>query len=374
MDEVKIWALDTNTAVPLESKGQMDTEWSLEDTLVKNSGLLMPGLTLVGRQTPTEGGPLDLLGVDSDGRLAVFELKRGTLSRDAVAQIIDYASDLDRMELGALAEHISERSGEYDITKIDDFEEWYNQQFPGQGLATLKPPRMFLVGLGADDTTERMVGFLANNSNMDISLLTFHGFVHNGKTLLAKQVQVEGAEDSNSAPSSGYLSATERRERLKVQLEAYGVSELFTAVRDMFKEQWRGRRENEGTTAIGLGLLDHVGSGGRRQRAYARIDPLPGRVQITFYRNAVDLCPDEFDRVKQQITSDIWRAPSDPEGRWEHLNFPLGSDEWETHKNELTSLTRAVYEAWLIKDQGENPSSSSDSPNPVAQVEPAPHD
>ena len=133
MDEVKIWALDTNTAVPLESKGQMDTEWSLEDTLVKNSGLLMPGLTLVGRQTPTEGGPLDLLGVDSDGRLAVFELKRGTLSRDAVAQIIDYASDLDRMELGALAEHISERSGEHGIAKIDDFEEWYNQEFGDRG-------------------------------------------------------------------------------------------------------------------------------------------------------------------------------------------------------------------------------------------------
>ena len=88
----------------------------------------MPGLTLVGRQTPTEGGPLDLLGVDSDGKLAVFELKRGTLSRDAVAQIIDYASDLDSMELGALAEHISERSGEHGIAKIDDFEEWYNQE------------------------------------------------------------------------------------------------------------------------------------------------------------------------------------------------------------------------------------------------------
>ena len=121
----------------------------------------MPGLTLVGRQTPTEGGPLDLLGVDSDGRLAVFELKRGALSRDAVAQIIDYASDLDRMELGALAEHISERSGEHGIEKIEDFEEWYNQEFGDQGLEALKPLRLFLVGLGADDRTERMVTFLA---------------------------------------------------------------------------------------------------------------------------------------------------------------------------------------------------------------------
>ena len=244
MDEVKIWALDTNTAVPLESKGQMDTEWSLEDTLVKNSGLLMPGLTLVGRQTPTEGGPLDLLGVDSDGRLAVFELKRGTLSRDAVAQIIDYASDLDRMELGALAEHISERSGEYDITKIDDFEEWYNQQFPGQGLATLKPPRMFLVGLGADDTTERMVGFLANNSNMDISLLTFHGFVHNGKTLLAKQVQVEGASDSGE-------ETRDPKRTLRNEFRELGADRLFDAARRMFLETWRSGRYEYATKEAG---------------------------------------------------------------------------------------------------------------------------
>ena len=83
MDEVKIWAVDdASTVVSLDSKSQVDTEALLEETLVRNPGLLMPGLTLVGRQTPTPGGPLDLLGVDEDGRLVVFELKRGTLSRE----------------------------------------------------------------------------------------------------------------------------------------------------------------------------------------------------------------------------------------------------------------------------------------------------
>ena len=33
-----------------------------------------------------------------------------------------------------------------------------------------------------------MVRFLADNSGMDISLLTFHGFNYDGKTILAKQV------------------------------------------------------------------------------------------------------------------------------------------------------------------------------------------
>ena len=73
MDEVKIWSVDEESNVePLPKKGQTDTEQLLEDTLVKNPSMLLPGLKLVGRQMPTEGGPLDLLGVDSDGRLVVF--------------------------------------------------------------------------------------------------------------------------------------------------------------------------------------------------------------------------------------------------------------------------------------------------------------
>ena len=39
--------------------------------------MLMPGLQLVGRQLTTANGSLDLLGIDSEGRLVVFELKPG---------------------------------------------------------------------------------------------------------------------------------------------------------------------------------------------------------------------------------------------------------------------------------------------------------
>ena len=199
MEDIQIWSIDGSQVSQLELSGRMESEQLLEETLVSNPGLLLEDLTLVGRQTPTEGGPLDLLGVDGDGRLVVFELKRGTLSRDAVAQVIDYASDLDDMGLVVLADHISERSGEHGIEKIEDFQDWYIRRGFGE-LESLKPLRMFLVGLGADDRTERMVKFLASSSSMDISLLTFHGFDYDGKTLLAKQVEVEGVKDIDTPP------------------------------------------------------------------------------------------------------------------------------------------------------------------------------
>ena len=354
MDEVKIWAIqDRSKAVALESKSQVDTEGLLEETLVANPNLLIPGLRLVGRQTPTEGGPLDLLGVDEDGRLVVFELKRGTLSRDAVAQIIDYASDLDLKSDVALAEHIAANSGVGGIENIDDFKEWYDENTEAQSLDSLRPLRLFLIGLGADDRTERMVRFLADNSSMDISLLTFHGFAYDGKTLLARQVEVEGATEPDRRSTRSYLSVAERQERLETLVERCDVSDLFGAVRDMLGRNWNGSTEYIGPTAIGVHLWEQIESRWRT-RSYARIGTIPGKVQLVFYGRTVRLCSDDFDQAKQVIPFEMYRSPSDTEGTYDEVQFLLDKVGWEAHKERLHALTRAVYEAWVRRDHEED--------------------
>ncbi|MDE2716387.1 MAG: endonuclease NucS [Chloroflexota bacterium] len=267
MEDIKLWELDGTQATPLGSNNQLESEQGLEDTLVKNPSLLMEGLTLVGRQTHTVGGPLDLLGVDQDGRLVVFELKRGTLSRDAVAQIIDYASDLDRMALAELAEHISENSGVGGIDEIENFQDWYsNRGF--DDLGSLKPLRMFLVGLGADDTTERMVKFLAQNSGMDISLLTFHSFDFGGTTILAKQVEVEAPAELGSRSTGRTVSVAEKRERLGRLIEESGMSEQFAAVRNIFREHWPESSTSPQTYGLSIQLRQQAGLGRRASYAY----------------------------------------------------------------------------------------------------------
>ena len=342
MDEVKIWSVDGDSNVePLARKGHTDTESLLEETLVRNPDLLIPGLRLVGRQTPTAGGPLDLLGVDEDGRLVVFELKRGTLSRDAVAQIIDYASDLDAMDLDTLASHISKQSGKYGIEEIEDFHAWYSQDFGEQ--EGLMPPRMFLVGLGADDKTERMVSFLANNSSMDISLLTFQGFDYDGKTLLAKRVRVEGDTDNALHSAGRFPSGAVRKERLAARIEGSGVPDLFFAARDMFRENWHDLREQSSQERLNFRLSERTASGRRKRVSYACIEPALGKVRINFYPRAQELCEDGFGEAKQEIQYEP--------GTWDGLTFPLDPAAWEAHKDRLSELTRAVYEAWEISDQ-----------------------
>ena len=192
MEEIKVWRIvggdDTQKAVPVEPISQTTTEQTLEEVLTASPDLLMPGLHLVGRQTETPGGPLDLLGVDEEGRLVVFELKRGNLTRDAVAQALDYVSYLADLEPEALCRHIKEYSGRGGTEHVEDFSDWYQSQFQ-RPVTDIGRPRAVLVGLGVDERAKRMVTFLAK-SELDISLITFHGFIQGGETLLARQVEV----------------------------------------------------------------------------------------------------------------------------------------------------------------------------------------
>ena len=343
MEDIKLWELDGTQAKPLGLNSRLESEGFFEDTLVKNPELLIDGMTLVGRQTPTEGGPLDLLGVDSDGKLVVFELKRGTLSRDAVAQIIDYASDLDSLDLDALADRISEKSGAHDIDKIENFQEWYNSEGFGE-LESLKPLRLFLVGLGADDRTERMVRFLAQNSGMDISLLTFHAFDYDGKTILAKQVEVEAAEEPARRSTRRRRTQEALTRDFDERMERFGVRELVDDVRGMFIEKWPTSTELAFTRGIGIRL--------DRSRQYARIDAWKKEtISIAFFAHTKALCLDEFREPVSKIRYVTERGREPVEDPRTDIHFHLTPQEWETHKQSLTALVQAVYTAWQNQDE-----------------------
>ena len=340
MEEIKIWAIDGSDVTEVQRTDQTESEQWLEDNLVSKPELLIPGLKLVGRQTQTEGGPLDLLGVDSDGRLVVFELKRGTLSRDAVAQIIDYASYLESMNPDALAGYIAARSGENGIEKIEDFGEWHAENTEAESLDSLLPLRAFLVGLGVDDRTQRMVNFLAKNG-MGISLLTFYGFAHQGKTLLVKQVEVEGTLEVEPRPARRRTSRAERQADFDRRVDIFGIRNLVDSVRKMFKDYWPESRERIGAH----GLRVQIPEGHYRQ--YARIDPWSkGTVGLVFFPRAKALCLDEFRLRVKVIPYQTWPPDKDPIGdARSEIQFRLNEDVWETNKKDLAALVRVVYES-----------------------------
>lgn len=354
MDEIKVWAVDDSGVAPVQPASAIVSEELLEKTLVSHPHLLMPGLRLVGRQTPTEGGPLDLLGVDEDGRLVVFELKRGTLSRDAVAQVIDYASYLDSLDGDSLSQHIAGYSGHGGIEKIDDFGEWYSENIRGDGLESLRPVRMYLVGLGVDDRTERMVNFLAKSSRMDISLLTFYGFNYGDKTLLARQVRV--SEPEPVKPTGGVVELA----------KAHGVHGLFFDVRQTIEHNWTGQYDHvqDRKTSTNMSAYTRTESGKLVPYSYGRIEHRQDGVKAIFYGRAIEVSPEAFRRSMQEI-SNITVPPNvkndffdriagqklDWTSVWVEIQFQLTAADWAEHKESFSRLTRGVYEALQEKNR-----------------------
>ena len=242
-------------AEPVPQLSQMPTEWEFENILVSNPEMLEPGLQLVGRQTPAAEGWLDLLAVDREGRLVVYELKRGTLLRDAVTQILDYASALDAMPRSELVRHISKRSGVDGIQQIEDFERWYTETHGNEDLSLLLPPRMVLVGLGIDAAAERMARFVSAAA-LDLSVITFHGFRRDGETLLARQMEVSPGDAGQTRTRAPTIS--ERHESLRTYLTDNGYEQLFDSVCNDIREclPQQGKWEQPGKTGIGFQLSE----------------------------------------------------------------------------------------------------------------------
>ena len=359
MEETKIWSIEGNdtSATQLDTANQMETEGRLEDILTANPEMLEDGLQLVGRQTSTAGGPLDLLGVDTDGRLVVFELKRGRLNREAVAQVIDYASSLNAMDEEALYRHISEQSGNLDIQKIDDFGEWYSNDWSDEGSEALMPPRMVLVGLGVDGTTERMVQYM-NSSGMDISLLTFQGFLEsNGKTLLTRNVEVERSDTVVSTQGKSTYRARNNRKGFieRAQTLSPDVREVLDSVERMFRSQLRGYTTGYSRASARMNLkLDYSwqeNSLNRRVSVFIDIGEEQNTVNVGFYPPSIALVSiDEFARLKEDGINFVeTKTPAilGPEGIEYDIMFSIRSQEdWSANREVLETLTTKVCRAY----------------------------
>ena len=169
---------------------------------------------------------MDLVGIDADGRVVVFELKRGTLTRDAVAQILDYVSDLATMEADEFARLIEKSSGAHGIPEIDDFNDWFRRQFPDAPDFDPVRMRMALIGLGADERAKRIVNYLADKG-IDIQLLTFHAFKKDGQLFIARQMETN---EPARQPGGGGPTKEENQRHLRQLAEQKRCWDLLEEV------------------------------------------------------------------------------------------------------------------------------------------------
>ncbi len=352
MEEIKLWVLENDStnklnAVPVGSLTQMEAESQLEELLVKSPDILMPNLRLVGRQNPTISGFLDLLGIDEDGNLVLFELKRGTLTREAVAQSIDYASWLAEMTKETLAQHISERSGAGGIEKIADFGNWYQETYPNNPGGYVGSPRIVLVGLGADERTERMTNYLAQ-SNLNISLITFYCFKRDNNVLLAKHVNVKAPETEASGQVK--YTKTTNLEALMELATKCGSGPLLESAASFLRDtlpayEWPSK------SGFSYSLMHRTDQGAPTYRVYVSIylnDHKPGQLQIVFWQRAVEVALQAFADLKAQAGVKFLEKNGNLE------LWIRSTNEWEDFKTSLQSVLASIVEGWKAKSKEQN--------------------
>ena len=338
MEEIRLWRVsgpkDSPTITDISGVAQTETEEMLEEVLVKSPSLLSSGLKLVGRQTETPSGPLDLLGVDEDGRLVIFELKRGTLTREAVAQIVDYASYLAGLPPKDMDSLITNSSGKYGIDRFDSFATWYEVQF-GKSLTTIGKPKMVLVGLGVDDRARRMVEFLAKG-DIEMSMITFQGFNNGGEVFLARQVEVAQKPTAESSKASKAANLQKLLKRVKTSGAESYFNEAASLIRStMNPYEWPNQ------TGYGYYLQDATDSGTPSNRAYLSIsipDTTGGSMILTLQERAIAAAGQVWAELSQTWGSRLVQRKGYAEVRI------ASGDDWEKVKPEVKRLCVAIIE------------------------------
>lgn len=103
MQKIGLWQISEGSPQKLNIMFP-ELERHLEEWIENDPSLLQAGLRVVGRQVKVEGGFIDLLALNPNGRWVVIEIKKGDVCRDTIAQALDYASSLDMMSTMELSE------------------------------------------------------------------------------------------------------------------------------------------------------------------------------------------------------------------------------------------------------------------------------
>jgi len=125
-------------------------------------------------QLPT-GKELDLLTCDKHGTLTVIEFKRDRSPRSAVTQLFDYASSLERLDMGEFVNLVDRASVEeiYDMFEHEEDSEFDFSDFERAFTDGLESPQLMLVAYSITDDVRRMTRWLRDVHNLKINCVEF---------------------------------------------------------------------------------------------------------------------------------------------------------------------------------------------------------
>jgi hypothetical protein len=216
--EIKVWQIINETLQPIETSmvEEKRLEKHLENWIKTHPEILGENIIIIGEQVATSGGrAIDFLGIDKEtGDLIIIELKRDRLARDALAQAIDYASEVASWT----EEDINER-----INKKLELIIYENLNLEDSTINLNQNQRILLVGFSMEDRLQRMIDWLSEKYGMSINaVLLKYIKTKNGEELIARTMVI---------PEEMEKERTEKQRRqIKIQLSDepgnYNIDEL----------------------------------------------------------------------------------------------------------------------------------------------------
>ncbi len=240
--QIKSWQILDGKLVPIESSlsdNARKEKDDLERWVKSNPSVLGDDIALIGEQVQTSSGPMDFLGIDSSGNTVIVELKRDKLPREALAQAIDYASDI----AGWDPDRLREICKSYTDQPLEDFFQQKFEDVAIEDLAVNQAQRLLLVGFAVEESLGRMIEWLSDQYSVGINAVVLKYIrTPKGDEILSRMVIIPEEVEKQKANRRKFIiemsdePGTYDDAALEAKLTGYLSGDLWSAqrLRDYF--------------------------------------------------------------------------------------------------------------------------------------------
>ncbi|ACB83968.1 endonuclease NucS [Natranaerobius thermophilus] len=204
----KVSSSDIFKMIPQRDFAKESYERKLEHWIIKNPTIITEGenILFIKQEEPLEKSE-DLLGIDEQGNLLVIELKRGRTPREVIAQALEYAARVSRMDYDKLNNIAKKHFKKYDIKYSDLFEAYCdyfgkNSDKDKFSLQINQRQRIFIVAQDISEDVLSTADYL-KKFDIDIQCVSFNYYNEGDLTVVDIDPDVRSSFDEPrvSAPS-----------------------------------------------------------------------------------------------------------------------------------------------------------------------------
>ena len=328
MDQFRMWSVTSDSVTEAEHANRAETEEALESAITRYPAMLGAGFQVVGRQLPTRGQEtLDLLGVDREGTLVVVEVKRQQLTRNAVAQALDYAAHLRQLDPQELIKRIEDNSGANDVPPLPDFRGWYADQFPvdDEQIEDLPNARIVLVGVGTDLAASEIVEMLASQG-INISIVSFDAFQdQDSENYRFVRAALDDVDAGRTAAAARPKDPLRRAAECNVHEGYETLLRILNKVdepKQIRPHEWLHRLQFKITAAE-----DPQQQGNQFFAAAVWVHGRTRELRLRIYNAAIESAVSEFEALEQALTASSIDFVHQKGGKDKYSWFTLSKDE-----------------------------------------------